>query len=181
MPNRKCDCHYSLCKAGIPTTYVESHGLRHQLLFLFEEALRSDFVTELSICFILPTLNCYPTSAKHTPVRPTKKFLPPTRGAGRSHQPPAASQPAPKEQWLGLGPVSLHIRSRRYINGTCLETAQLNSSNQTLREEKGARKKKQRFSKEQDMVSESQIQECAHATLRIHTSIASFPTPASKR
>ena len=47
-------------------------------------------------------------------------------GAGRSQpppQPPAASQPAPKEHWLGLGPVSLHIRSRRYINGTCLETA----------------------------------------------------------
>ena len=34
-----------------------------------------------------------------------------------SSQPPAASQPAPKEQWLGLGPVSLHIRSRWYING----------------------------------------------------------------
>ena len=41
-----------------------------------------------------------------------------------SPPPPAASQPAPEEQWLGLGPVSLHIRSRRYINGTCLEAAQ---------------------------------------------------------
>ena len=59
-----------------------------------------------------------------------------------SPPPPAASQPAPKEQWLGLGPVSLHIRSRRYINGTCLEAAQYNSSNQTQREkEKKGRKK----------------------------------------
>ena len=50
----------------------------------------------------------------------------PQRGAGRGHpptphQPPAVSQPAPKEQWLGLGPVSLHVR--RCKNGTCLEAA----------------------------------------------------------
>ena len=37
------------------------------------------------------------------------------------HQPPAAFQPAPKEQWLGVGLVSVRIRSRPCINGTCLK------------------------------------------------------------
>ena len=60
------------------------------------------------------------------------------------HPRPAESPPAPKEQRLGLGLVALHIRNRRYINGTCLEAAQKNSSNQTLCEEKGAEKKQKR-------------------------------------
>ena len=65
----------------------------------------------------------------------------PQKSCGRGH-PPTSRQPRPSApKGLGLGPVSLHIRSRRYINGTCLEAAHQNSSNQTLREKKGARKK----------------------------------------
>ena len=75
-----------------------------------------------------------------------------------SPPPPAASQPAPKEQWLGLGPVSLHIPSRRYINGTCLEAAQYNSSNQTQREKKGARKKKTKLERLQGDLSHPNCQ-----------------------
>ena len=36
------------------------------------------------------------------------------------------------------------------------------------------------FSEKRKNVGKSQIQECAHAILKIHTNIANFPTPASK-
>ena len=75
VPNLRCDCQYSLCKAGIPTMYVESHGLRHQLLFHFEEALRPDFVTELSIFLFYPRGIVIPLPPNMSPVRPTKILL----------------------------------------------------------------------------------------------------------
>ena len=58
---------------------------------------------------------------------PTETNLSPAMCSPRGpspHPPPAEPPPAPKEQRLGLGAVSLHIWSRRYINGICLEAAQ---------------------------------------------------------
>lgn len=54
------------------------------------------------------------------------------------NQPPAVSHPAPKEQWLALGPVAPRIRSRWYISGACLFAKQLQPDH--LREKDGVRK-----------------------------------------
>ena len=70
---------------------------------------------------VLPSRNLI---ASRTPAQTATDLSPMRRWAGPpSHQPQAASQLAPKQQWLGLGPVALHIRSRQYINGMCLEAA----------------------------------------------------------
>ena len=63
------------------------------------------------------------------------------------HQPPAVSPPAASEQWLGFGPVSLHIRSRRLTCGNSLEGAEEHNSSQTSCEERGTRKQREREKK----------------------------------
>ena len=58
--------------------YVYSHGMTPQLFVLFEEALRWDFVTELSILLFFAHSVAAPLRPNMSPVRPTKIVFPQT-------------------------------------------------------------------------------------------------------
>lgn len=78
--------------------------------------------------------------------------------------PPGATPPAPWGAVAWTWPCSLLIWSRRYRNGTCLEAAQKNSSNQTTCEKKRARKRK---------LAQKQLERECRDTVLVHVVVGS--------